>query len=157
MNVAVLSEVLQEPLPTPLPKYPPLKCAPSTNTSRKLTPTSSEAVPPIGIVPFTIDALVGVVIATVGGVVSGTWLPTATLTKEVDVLPAASVTWAVIVCSPLINDFVSRPKVQVVVPEAPTKGPVSTETWTTATPAAEAAVPVTLTIPEIVVALMGKV
>jgi hypothetical protein len=70
-------------------------------------------------------------------------------------IPAASVAFAVMLCAPSESVPVLSGKVQLVVPLAGEKLPLSTETWTAATPAV--AVPLTLIGPLTVAPAAGEV
>jgi len=73
----------------------------------------------------------------------------------VAVLPELSVALAIRVWVALLREAVSRLKVQLVVPEALEKFPLSTETWTEETATLSEAVPETMVTPEIVAPFVG--
>jgi hypothetical protein len=73
----------------------------------------------------------------------------------VAVLPELSVALAIRVWVALLRDAVSRLKVQLLVPEALEKFPLSTETWTEETATLSEAVPETMVTPETVAAFVG--
>ena len=95
---------------------------PSTWNCTPTTPTSSDAVAVIVVVPETVAPSAGALIFTVGAVVS---LETVTVTAvEVVVLPAASRATAVSVCDALVAFLVSHASAYgALVPSAPTFAP----------------------------------
>src|SRR5258708_12483129 len=75
----------------------------------------------------------------------------------VAVLPVLSVALAIRVWVALLRDAVSRLKVQLLVPEALEKFPLSTETCTEETATLSEAVPETMVTPETVAPFVGAV
>src|SRR5947209_4504794 len=117
----------------------------SMRTSSRARPTLSPAVPWTLTRPVMPAPLVGVVIATVGGVVSAVLLATVTDRVAVPVLPLLSVARLTRVCVPLARPVVGHVHVQEVVPDAACQAPPSTATSTRATATSSAPDPETVT------------
>src|SRR5207245_2371462 len=120
------------------------------------TPTLSEAVDVAVIVPETVEPFAGLVMETVGGVVSGGVLLTVTVTgEEVVRLPAASRATAVSVCVPLealvVFQLVDWAAAVSSTPRLSPSGSLSTST----TPTLSEAVDVAVMVPETVEPVAG--
>src|SRR5437899_1048375 len=129
--------------------------APSSRNWTPATPTLSDAVAVIVVVPETVAPLAGAVTLTVGGVVS---LKTVTVTAaDVVVFPAASRATAVSVCDALVAVLVSHATAYgAAVSSVPRFAP-SILNCTPTTPTLSDAVAVIVVVPETVAPLAGAV
>jgi hypothetical protein len=130
---------------------------PSIATATLATDALSEAVPAMLTVPDTFAAAAGAVIATLGGVVSGTGLATVTDSVAAFVLPEVSVARTVMLCAPFAVDVVGHDHVHDVVPLAACQAPPSSWTATEATATLSELLPRTETVPATVEPAVGAV
>src|SRR5437762_982775 len=127
------------------------RLAPSSCNWTPATPTLSDALADTVVVPETVEPPVGLVIETVGGVVSAVELLTVTVTAlEVVRFPAASRAMAVSVCE-AFDAVVVFHEIEYgeAVSSAPRLAPSSCN-WTPATPTLSEAFADTVTVPEAV-------
>jgi hypothetical protein len=130
---------------------------PSTWTDTLASEALSDAEPVTATVPLTVAPEAGLLIATVGAVVSAVVveLLTLTVTALVEALPEASTARAVTVCEPLVTLLVFHDQDQLEVPDAACQEPPSTWTDTLASDVLSDAEPATATVPATVEAFAG--